>query len=422
MRDQTKMKQYIPMTRGAGYIFFLLSCCLFFTVSCNRQDYEKLYREDLFTIDLGKLEDQIDLFQVRGGYSSLKNDFYMKDGMFYIANSNSLKVMQFSSYGDLFFILYNPDPQINPKPFILQSEEIEGKITNRYAASYGFLKIGSIAVDSENTIYIEDSVPEDQTIEDRENNVILGSRILRFSRLGKLIDFIGQDGVGGTPFPYINSIHLTKKDELVVISRTPYAWIVYWFSKKGILMHTQKFEQMKLPAEKNQIALVNSIFPSLQKKQIFLHISYSMEELDQSTKTKNTITRTNSRIYIYDMENQKYEGFFQLTEGGNRKYRRSIGEVEIPLPSFEFIGVCEKGYFYFLRPHFVYNYELLVLDTSGNKIANRYLIIDPIEENEIYMKKLKLSENSIITGLLCYKDHVKMVWWRTDKLSSGINQ
>ena len=149
------------------FIFILMS--FLFIMSCKEQEYEKIYPEELFTIGLGKLEDQIDLFQVRGSNTSRKNDFYVKDGMFYIANSNSLKIMQFSSYGDLFFILYNPDPLINPAPIILQSEEIEGKVTNRYAASYGLLNIGSIAVDNENNIYVEDSVPEDQTIEDKKN-------------------------------------------------------------------------------------------------------------------------------------------------------------------------------------------------------------------------------------------------------------
>lgn len=404
-----------------NFLLFLFTL-VFFTVSCRQQEYEKLYREELFTINLGKLEDQIDLFEVNGGYSSCKNDFCMKDGMFYIANTNSLKIMQFSSYGDLFFILYNPDPLINPVPVILQSEEIEGKVTNRYAASYGLLNIGSIAVDNENNIYVEDSIPEDQTIEDRENNVILNSRVLRFTRLGKLIDFIGQDGIGGTPFPYIHSIFLTKKDELVVFSQIPSAWLVFWFSKAGMLLHTHKFELDKLPREKNQFLSPEALFPDWSGYKIHLHIDYAVEEVDHSTKTKTTIRNKYSRVYTYNIPEKKYEGFFQLSDEGKRKYQKSIGEVEIPLPSYEFIGTCEKEYFYFLRPDLVYDYELLILDKSGKKISNIYLVIDNTEGNELFMKKLKLSPNGIINGLLCYKDHVKVVWWRTDRLVQGLSK
>ncbi|MBN2442956.1 MAG: hypothetical protein JXJ04_16475 [Spirochaetales bacterium] len=414
IRQLFKNKNFISIL-----LLILMSSSCFFTMSCKQQEYEKIYREDLFTINLGKLEDQIDLFQVRGSSSLKKNDFYLKDGMFYIANSNSLKVMQFSSYGDLFFILYNPDPLINPEPIMLQSEEIEGKVTNRYAASYGLLNIGSIAVDSENNIYLEDAVPEDQTIEDKKNSVILNSRILRFSKLGKLIDFIGQDGIGGTPFPYIHSIFLTKKDELVVISKIPSAWLVFWFSKKGRLMSTAKFELENLPKEKNQFVSLSAIYPDLYEQKLYLHLSYSVEELDQSTKTKTTIKGKNSRMYSYNMAENKFNGFFQIAEGGKRKYHGSIGEIEIPLPSYEFIGICEKGYFYFLRPDVMYDYELLILDNTGKLLANRYLIIDTTEEKELYLKKLKLSSNGVISGLLCYKDHVNMVWWRSDKLALG---
>jgi hypothetical protein len=217
-------------------------CCVLIIFGCFQQPPERLYKETLFSINLGKLEDQIDLFQLKGGLTNVKNDFFMKDGMFYIANTNSSKIMQFTSYGDLLFILYNPDPYINPQPIILQTDDIEGKVTNRYAARFGLQHIGVIAVDSAHTIYVEDAVPEDQVIEDEENGVVLDSRILRFSRLGVLIDFIGQDGVGGTPFPFIYDIHVSKKDELVVVSKIPGAWIVFWFTKEGRLLYTEKFE------------------------------------------------------------------------------------------------------------------------------------------------------------------------------------
>jgi hypothetical protein len=392
-----------------------VACLLLIITGCSQEPPERLYKETLFSVNLGKLEDQIDLFQLRGGITNIKNDFFMKDGMFYIANTNSSKIMKFTSYGDLLFILYNPDPYINPQPIILQTEDIEGKVTNRYAARFCLQHIGVIAVDGAHTIYVEDAVPEDQVIEDEENGVVLNSRILRFTRLGELIDFIGQDGVGGTPFPFIFDIHLTKKDELVVVSKIPTAWIVFWFTKEGRLLLTEKFEVNKLPNEKNYLPSLISLVPDNKEYCVYLHIAYATEEIDQSTKTKVTIKNKFSRLYTYDIEKKKYITHFQVPESGKRKYQGGFGEVEMPLPSYEFIGINERQQFYFIRPELMGDYQLLVLNKKGGVLSRRYLVIGDHEDSELYVKQITLSDWGIICGLLCYDDHAEMIWWRTDK-------
>ncbi|MBN1698310.1 MAG: hypothetical protein JW881_12420 [Spirochaetales bacterium] len=407
------MKKYF---KPFGIVLWLV----LFLAGCPMEQPERLYKETLFTIYLGKLEDQIDLFQLNGGFSNAKNDFYMRDGMFYIANTNSSKIMQFTSYGDLLFILYNPDPAINPQPVILQTEDIEGKVTNRYAARFGLQHIGVIAVDSEHTIYVEDSVPEDQAIEDEENGIVLNSRILRFTRLGELIDFIGQDGVGGTPFPFIYDIHVTKNDELVVVSKIPEAWIVFWFTKEGRLLFTERFDLINLPNEKNYIASLTSLIPDYKEYFVFLHASYSSEEIDQSTKTKITIKNRFSRIYAYDIEKKKYSYHIQVPDAGKRKYQSGFGEVEMPLPSYEFIGVNERKLFYLIRPDVTSDYQLIVMDRKGDVLSSRYLIIGEYDDSELYIKQISLSYRGIISGLLCFNDHVEMIWWRTDRGIKGI--
>ena len=73
----------------------------------------------MFSIPLGKLENQIDLFSSSGGTTERETHIFMRDGWFYVANGNSGKVMVFSSYGDLIFLLYNP--VTNPAPVLLNS-------------------------------------------------------------------------------------------------------------------------------------------------------------------------------------------------------------------------------------------------------------------------------------------------------------
>ena len=62
-------------------------------------ELEELNREELFSLQIGKMDNQIDLFQVGGVMAGAKNRIYMRDGLFYLANGNSAKIMELSSYG-----------------------------------------------------------------------------------------------------------------------------------------------------------------------------------------------------------------------------------------------------------------------------------------------------------------------------------
>ncbi len=83
-------------------------------VGCARTGIEHLVGEELFSLSLGRLEDQIDLFQPEGMTMDRTNRIAMRDGLFYVANGNAGKIMIFTSYGDLIFLLYNP--KTNPRP------------------------------------------------------------------------------------------------------------------------------------------------------------------------------------------------------------------------------------------------------------------------------------------------------------------
>ena len=58
-------------------------------VSCVPKELEELSREELFSLQLGKMDNQIDLFQIDGVMATAKNGVYMRDGLFYVANGNS---------------------------------------------------------------------------------------------------------------------------------------------------------------------------------------------------------------------------------------------------------------------------------------------------------------------------------------------
>ena len=87
--------------------FFILFLCFTF-FSCNRDSIVgTLETEELFSLNYGSFEDEFNL------YTSNPEDYFsaiaMQDGFFYISDSASKKVSQFSSYGDLLSIIYNPE-------------------------------------------------------------------------------------------------------------------------------------------------------------------------------------------------------------------------------------------------------------------------------------------------------------------------
>lgn len=408
-----------PMTYTVHTHRVLLTAVLAFLVcGCTNGSIEVLPKQDLFTLTLGKMDDQLDLFTT--GRINRKNSFYMRDGFFYIANGNSRKIVQYSSFGDLLLLLYNADPSINPPTSLQRASELEDTVSNRVAAEYPFNQIGEIASDSAARIYAEDRVANEQVIEDKNRGVLLASRILVFSNDGKLIHHIGQEGKGGTPFPYISNMFITLNDDLVVICTIPRAFLVFWFSDDGALLHSLKFETDALPADENTIASVVGIHPDLAAYTLYFQLLYFTDEIDQSTQTKATVKDTMNKIYAYDVVSKKFGASFQIPDSGRMKVKNDGGEVNIPAPTYEFLGVDEKSYFYFVRPEGINDMRVLVLDPKGRQEKTRILSVDESGESELFYKYLHLSYDGIVSAFLGTRDSVNVVWWRTDTLTGAI--
>jgi len=372
-------------------------------------------RQELFTLQLGRLEDQIDLFQIAGIPDNRKNKIFMKDNMFYIANGNASKVSKFTSFGDLLFLLYNPE--ISPEPIILRQNVENDMITSKMAVKYNLKNIGEISVDAMENIYLEETIPEEQKVWDDNLEVMLDSRILKFNSKGQLLDIYGKEGVGNSLFPYINSMHINSAAELIVICRTPLSWLIYWFTKAGRIKYSIVIDQHNIPAVNNNPALVSyasidKILPDYEKELLYLQITHYVEVLDTATNTKANIVNENSRIYTLNVESKKYEKFIKAPESGKRKFYSNTGEMEIAAPPFEFLGTA-GSYYYFIRPEENNRSQVLVYNSAGKKYLSRFLVI---EEGELYYKQISMTEKGLIYGLLCFKNRVDFVWWRIDKL------
>ncbi len=383
--------------------------------SCAARRAPTLPREELFSLALGNMENQIDLFMVEGRPLKRRNLVYLKGGRIYIVNGSASKIMEFTPFGDLVFLLYNAET--NPQPVILPPAVTEGESPNRRAQSYPFADPGLIAVDGEKRLYVEDRVGLLQGRFDESTGTTHYAHILRFDRSGRLIDYLGQEGVRGTPFPFVDAIRITGGDEPVVVCRVPPArWIVYWFTREGSLLYRVEFDRDYLPAPQDALPFLEGIFADYVRRELLLAVSYYKEEINASTRTPETWLHVATRIHRFDLGRAEYLGHVEVPDAGVRREQVGASDLEIPSPPYEFLGNTRSGHLFFLKPEDANSYQLLVLDSRGREQARRQLTV---EEHELYFKRLALSEEGVLVALLGLYDGARVVWWRGDRLTEG---
>jgi hypothetical protein len=378
--------------------------------ACRPTAVEELPREELFSLGIGKMDNQVDLFQLRGQGYAQKIGLYMRDGLFYVANSSAGKVMELSSYGDLIFLLYNP--RSNPPPVSFSTGASDDLAATRKAVAYPLASIGELAVDSAKRLYLEDTVSPERQVTDKALGVLLSRVVLRFDRHGKLEDFIGQEGVGGTPFPYIESLYVTGRDELVVISRTPRSWLVYWYSASGSLQHQLTLQSAALPplaGAADATLSLGKLAPDSERRVLYAVLYYHNPQAPASDPAQGYLTR----IYHIDAETGRYDGYLDVPADASRQAAAGSQAGELLPPSYELLGVNTRGEFFLLRREGTNLFRLLVLDRSGRALARRNLVM---EDSELYLKVLKLSAEGIIYALLAEEYRARIVWWRSDRL------
>ncbi len=392
-------------------LFLVLPAALLAALSaCRPAVVEELPREELFSLGIGKMDNQLDLFQLQGQGYAQKIGLYMRDGLFYVANSRAGKVMELSSYGDLIFLLYNP--RLNPPPVSFSTAHSESLAATRKAVAYPLEQIGELGVDSAKRLYLEDTVGPERQVTDRELGVLLSRVVLRFDRHGKLEDFIGQEGVGGTPFPYIESLFITGRDELVVVCRTPRSWLVYWYSSAGSLQHQLTVETGSLPPLAGVPAATPSLgklVPDSEKRLLYAVLYYHNPQPPAGDPAQGYLTR----IHRIDAQSGRYGEAFDVPADTGRPAAAGSQAGGLLPPSYELLGVNARGEFFLLRREDTNLFRLLVLDRAGRPLARRNLVM---EDTELYLKVLNLSAEGIIYALLAEEYRGRVVWWRSDRL------
>lgn len=368
----------------------------------------RVSRQDLFKLSLGRMEDQLDLSGTQGGEPA-KLRIFMRDGIFFLSNGKGRKLMEFSSYGDLLSLVY--DPESNPTPVLLSAQGDEQSF--RSAFQHPLQEPGEIVVNSKQDIFLEDRLPPERGVPDEQSQSLLDAVVLRFDRQGAYRDYIGREGVGGTPFPNIVGLYCTKSDELVVVSTTSVDWRVNWFGPEGALLFSLSVKRESLPFLDKQdfIPSLEKITPDPESRLLYMKIDYYSENFDPTTKASTGVKYHSSLVWRIDPRDgrvfdpiavpsvsKKDEGKF-----GSQEYSRV----------YQFLGAASGKNLFFIMPEENSTYSVMIINARSKGIQK---IGIQLESEDLLASSFHLDQSGILSGLLVSSYEAKVSWWRIDRI------
>ncbi len=390
---------------------------LIFT-GCHQDEIATLKQQELFSIDYGTFENELTMFSL-GTPGDINTNIYMQDGFFFIANGEGKKVMQFTSYGDIIGIYYNPD--FNPVPSFISevTEEHGSQKSTQQSLEYPFSQLGKITADSFKNWYVVDTLPPERQEYDSENTLALRQVILRFSQDGTYIDYLGQEGPGGTPFPYIKNLYTTSNNEIVVICQTIKSHLAFWFSSEGYLKYTipvtidslPRLE--KIPSE-NQFISLDAVVPDYTYEKLYVKVNYHKTAFDTSTRTVSGIDFVESRLYTLDLEKKSYTNPL-IIPAYEKKVQSGYSSTSYLVP-YSLLGITESGWIFFMLAEDD-GFIVQIVQLNGQRILHRHI---PFDFEAIKYHSISLSPKGIISALQIEEDKAKVSWWRTDSLIESL--
>jgi hypothetical protein len=403
---KSKMNETIKLLQISPLITLLL---LAFFTACSQGQGDTLEQELLFTLEIGRMEDDIDLVEQYGEASTHKTTLVMRDGLFFISNGNAGKVMEFNSYGDIISLYYNP--QENPAPVVLKENGEAGELSNRRAFPWPYNRIGEMGLSGNGILLVEEKAQDYQIAFDEELGVSLHSIILRFTEDGEILDFLGQEGVGGTPFPYIEEIQTVREGKAAVISRAVDRWLFFLFDHQGVQLAQETFrpEEIPLPAGASGFELpsIKKIFTDYEGGVVYVIADFYRTDREGGVNFDHTAVAT------FDLEEKRWLERIPLPEKLIGKESGGIIEQDGYATIYEAIGVSRDDHLFFIAPEEGDLFELMIMSRDGTVRSRKKI---SLRDDEISYRDLYLSREGILCALLAYEFEVDIVWWRSDRL------
>ena len=384
--------------------------------SCQRTEtIQSISEIELFTLPYGKFEEQLSTADLNS-IGNIQFGIEMRDGFFYLVDGDAKKIMEINSYGDLLTLFYNEDAEI--ADFFAESKRMDKSI--HHEISYPFDYPGKIAVDSKKFIYAVCSIPRDRQEKSDDDTMLYSNTVLRFARDGSFVEYLGQQGPGGTPFPYIKNIYTTSKDELVVVCTSTEGAVVYWFSSEGFLKYMIPVSKKDIPLvkginENSDVYLaIEGVIPDPASYHLYVQVDYFSSYVDEDSKVQSGVNYIQTLLYSLNVE----EGIFEEPVS-IPPYEESVvadySRLTYRIP-YEFLGVTKNGWkFFILKNDDGFNIEMI--QNENQRILRRHF---KANHNNILYNTMSLSQDGIITALYIEKEKARVVWYRTDSLIDAI--
>ena len=394
--------------------FLACFAILFLLWGCDRgSQIISVEREDHFSLQIGRLEDQITLFNLEGDRGIRRTGIAMRNGQFYIADGNGGKILRYNSYGDLLFMIYNDET--NPPPMSLRPLS-EDNLLTRWSVSYPLLEPGEISVDSRQHIYVRDTLPYEKHTFDPESKVLLSNTVLHFDANGRFLESLGREGKGGKPFPIIEKIFSSVRDELAVVCRLPGGWDIYWYDADGNLLYLiqLKADTLPIPTDRDDVfPSMDMIAASPDSRVLYAKIDYYKNLYDESTNTRIGIEQDSSVVWEMDVEVGLWDKpldvpFYEYS------YTEQNRKIIYRIP-YSLLGVAKNGRIFFSFP-VEGGYTILMMTSETGSAGKHHQGFIRVDDDELQFNAFDLTADGILSGLLVDDWQVKLVWWRTDKL------
>jgi hypothetical protein len=307
-------------------------------------------------------------------------------------------------------MIYNEET--NPPPLTLRTDVETNGVVTRWAISYPLREPGAITVDSRKHIYVEDRLPYERYSFDGENRILLDSIVLHFDANGRFVEYLGQEGIGGSPFPKIEKLYTSLRDEFSLVCHIPTGWNIYWFDAEGTLLYFIQLRNEQIPIPPDRVPVfpsIDTIAVSPDSRRLFIKVDYYRETYDESTNTKLGTEPDSSVIWLMNVEDGTYGGtievpFYEytLTENNRRVTERLL---------YSLLGVVKDDRVFLTVP-VEGGYSVLILSLDSH--AQRHGFIQVTDE-ELQFNAFNVSAEGILLALLATDWQAKLVWWRTDK-------
>ena len=325
----------------------LILISAFFAACSRSESIESINENQLFTVPYGNFEEQLSVKDLNG-VGGIRYGIFMRDGFFYIVNGDSKKIMELNSYGDLLTIYYNEESEISE--LLDNSKRNAQSVHNKIA--YPFDYAGMISVDSKKNIYAVCSVPRDRQEQSDDETMLYSQTVLRIARDGSSVEYIGQQGPGGTPFPFIKNIYTTEKDELVVVGTSTQGAVVYWFATDGFLKYKIPISEKSIPKINNgddgaeYFVTIDNVIPDPASYLLYVKIDYYSTYIDEESKVQSGINYLQTLLYPLNIEKSTFEEPVSIPP-----YEESVvadySRLTYKIP-YDFLGVTKSGWKFFI--------------------------------------------------------------------------